>query len=66
MFNPVGLVSTFGRQLLRAQSEANTRIDPAITADLQHWLEYWNDAESVGANLRKFEHWLQRARAQDS
>ena len=28
------------------------------------WLDYWNDADSVAGNLRKFEHWLQRARHQ--
>jgi|GEM_PF-2414524 hypothetical protein len=32
----------------------------------QQWLEYWNDADSVAGNLRKVEHWLQRARQQNA
>ncbi|MFT3752598.1 MAG: hypothetical protein QM800_06870 [Paludibacter sp.] len=29
---------------------------------LQQWLQYWNDEETVAGNLRHLEHWHQRAR----
>ncbi len=66
MFNPSGQGSAFGQRLLRTQRETNDRVDPAIHTDLQQWLEYWNDAESVTSNLRKVEHWLERARLHNS
>lgn len=65
MLNSLKQGSTFGQRLLKAQTDA-TGIDSSTTTDLQQWLEYWNDAESVTANLRKVEHWLQRARSQQN
>ena len=35
---------------------------PAVP-DVQQWLHYWNDEESLAGNLRNVEHWLQRARS---
>lgn len=64
MFNLSESGSAFGRRLLKAQTDA-AGVDTS-TPDLQQWLEYWNDAESVATNLRKVEHWLQRARSQQS
>ncbi|MGE0116112.1 MAG: hypothetical protein AB7T07_14675 [Steroidobacteraceae bacterium] len=37
---------------------------PISSPELRQWLEYWNDADSVAGNLRKLEHWLQRAQPQ--
>lgn len=34
--------------------------------DVSQWLNYWNDADSIAGNLRKLEHWLQRAQAETS
>jgi hypothetical protein len=64
MFNSLEQGSTFGQRLLRAQTDA-AGVDTSTT-DLQQWLEYWNDTESVTTNLRKVEHWLQRARSQQN
>jgi hypothetical protein len=54
----------FSTRLLKAQagSNGNTTTPP----DVSQWLEYWNDADSIAGNLRKVEHWLQRARRQTS
>jgi hypothetical protein len=56
----------FSTRLLKAQaSNAGSPIVPAVP-DLQQWLEYWNDADTVSGNLRKMNHWLQRAHQQQS
>lgn len=55
----------FDARLLKAQTKLGdtTACNPP---DLHQWLEYWNDADSVAANLRKMEHWLQRAQQQSA
>lgn len=61
MFNPVQSESPFVTHLRnthRTETAANH-------AELRQWLEYWNDADSVAANLRKFDYWLQRAHIQN-
>lgn len=56
----------FSTRLLKIQSgNAGSATAPTIP-DLQQWLEYWNDADSVSGNLRKVNHWLQRARQQQT
>jgi hypothetical protein len=52
----------FSTRLLKAQAGSNG--DKIAPPDVRQWLEYWNDADSVASNLRKVEHWLQRARQQ--
>jgi uncharacterized protein Usg len=56
----------FSTRLLKAQAgNSGNPIVPAFP-DLQQWLEYWNDADTVSGNLRKVNHWLQRAHQQQS
>ncbi|MGC3979635.1 MAG: hypothetical protein QM808_00060 [Steroidobacteraceae bacterium] len=45
-------------------NESGNRPGILQSAELGQWLQYWNDADSVSGNLRKLEHWLQRARLQ--
>jgi hypothetical protein len=56
--------SNFDVHLPGAQLGANGQTVLAIS-DPQ-WLEYWNDADSIAANLRKVDHWLQRAAKQSA
>ena len=55
----------FAARLLKAQAKFGdtTASNPP---DLHQWLEYWNDADSIVGNLRKVEHWLQRAQQQSA
>lgn len=52
----------FKQHLLRVHAAANSQATDTTTLDA--WMQYWDDAESVASNLRKLEHWLQRARTQ--
>ncbi len=56
----------FSTRLLKAQNgSSDSPITPTFS-DLQQWLEYWNDADTVSGNLRKVNHWLQRAHQQSA
>lgn len=37
------------------------RLPQRAPFEVNQWLHYWNDADSTAGNLRKLEHWLQRA-----
>ncbi len=60
-------------QLMNSEGSFAARLSQAQNAqpssqapDLSQWMQYWNDADSVAGNLRRLEHWLQRARPQVS
>jgi len=53
---------SFSTRLLKARTSADGSATAPATPELSQWLEYWNDADSVAVNLRRVEHWLQRAR----
>ncbi len=52
----------FKQHLRRVHAAANSQA--AETTAMDTWMQYWDDTESVTGNLRKLEHWLQRARTQ--
>lgn len=56
----------FGPRLLKAQREVDGAAPAASPPDWGQWLQYWNDADSVSGNMRKVEHWLQRARPENT
>lgn len=66
MLNTTGNDDSFGQRLLKAQADTRRTQDTSGIPDLNQWMQYWNDADSVAGNLRRFEHWLQRARPQRS
>ena len=56
----------FSHQLRRIQTSASAgHAGGARPPELSDWLQYWNDADSVEGNLRKLQHWLQRARREN-
>lgn len=59
-------VGQFRERILQAHAAANSEAAELSSSDLNQWMEYWNDAESVDTNLSKVRHWLQRARIQQS
>lgn len=59
-------IGQFRERILQAHTAANSETAELNSSDLNQWMEYWNDAESVDANLSKVRHWLQRARIQQS
>jgi hypothetical protein len=54
----------FSTRLLKVLANDNSDQLIVATVPPQQWLEYWHDGDSVAGNLRKVEHWLQRARQQ--
>lgn len=56
----------FGSRLLNAQTGPDDAKCMPSASDASQWLQYWNDADTVIGNLRKVEHWLQRARQQSA
>jgi hypothetical protein len=51
----------FGPRLERAQASSDGDKTALSSPDWSQWLQYWNDADTLSGNLRKVEHWLQRA-----